>query len=166
MPALKKSPQEKEIELADFMEIMPSKKSNSGYQISEDLRKKWKDLGPVSLESIKEKLNGHELNFDLELGQSSNAPQIIGQLDKMGDCQGIGKKIQPYSLYEGQFKNNKRHGYGRVIYSSYYYEGYWSHDRQHGLGKKVDHRGREQEGQWDRNNFLGEIDGEYGDEGQ
>ena len=95
---------------------------------------------------------------DADLGVSKDIPQIIAQLDKDGAAQGVGKKISPYSLYEGQFRSNKRHGYGRVIYSSYCYIGQWENDRQHGFGKQVDVRGRVLEGLWDRNNFLGEID--------
>ena len=99
------------------------------------------------------------IKFDeADLGVSKDIPQIIAQLDKDGAAQGVGKKISPYSLYEGQFRSNKRHGYGRVIYSSYCYIGQWENDRQHGFGKQVDVRGRVLEGLWDRNNFLGEID--------
>jgi hypothetical protein len=53
----------------------------------------------------------------------------------------VGKKVSPYSLYEGQFKNDKRHGFGRVLYASFYYVGEWENDRQHGEGKQYDFQG-------------------------
>lgn len=41
LPDIKKSPAEKELELAELMGGMPRKNNKSGYQISDDLRKKW-----------------------------------------------------------------------------------------------------------------------------
>jgi hypothetical protein len=38
---------------------------------------------------------------DLNIGQSRQQPQIVGQIDRNGFCCGIGKKTSPYSLYEG-----------------------------------------------------------------
>ena len=171
LPNIARSPGEKEIQLRELMKTIPAKK-NTGAQISDDMRKKWVKMGAFTVDHIQEFLKdwpsrpeAKESNIEmrpityeeLEVGQSKEIPQIIAQLDKDGAAQGIGKKISPYSLYEGQFKNNKRHGYGRVIYSSYCYIGQWEKDRQHGFGKQVDVRGRVLEGLWDRNNFLGEI---------
>ena len=156
------------------MKTMPKKKSGSGYNFSDALKTKWKELGPFSLQHIVQVTQNwqntqqakesdtkmSQVSYDnLDLGKSKAVPQIIAQLDENGVAQGVGKKISPYSIYEGQFKNNKRHGYGRVIYSSYYYEGQWENDRQHGWGKQVDTKKKEPlEGLWDRNNFLGELD--------
>jgi len=40
------------------------------------------------------------------------------------------------TLYEGQFKNNKRHGQGNMIYNDKsVYEGFWENDERHGSGK-------------------------------
>lgn len=41
LPNPKKSPAEKELDLAELMDSMPRKNNRSGYQISDDLRKKW-----------------------------------------------------------------------------------------------------------------------------
>ena len=132
------------------MKAMPGKKTGNGANISDDLRKKWSKLGPFTVDTIAQFLNEwpsrpearesdiemRQISFEgLDMGQSKDIPQIIAQLDQEGVAQGIGKKISPYSLYEGQFRNNKRHGYGRVIYSSYCYIGQWENDRQHGYGK-------------------------------
>jgi hypothetical protein len=108
--------------------------------------------------SLDKKKPDQLIKFDyLTLGQSKAQPQIIGQIDRDGVAQGVGKKISPYSLYEGQFTNDRRHGYGRVIYNSFYYVGEWKNDRQHGKGMQVDHKGNVQEGQWEKNNFVGPI---------
>ena len=155
---------EKQAELRNLLNEEPKKKSATGYSISDQLRTKWKKLGPLSMDLIEKHLNDKNSSPDLPpikfdhliLGQSKAQPQIIGQVDKEGMAQGLGKKISPYSPYEGQFLNDKRHGYGRVIYNSFYYVGEWKNDRQHGKGMQVDFKGVVQEGKWDKNNFVGE----------
>jgi hypothetical protein len=52
LPAIEKSPAEKEIEVRDLMKTMPAKKTGTGYQISDDLRKKWQKLGPFTVDHM------------------------------------------------------------------------------------------------------------------
>ena len=55
------------------------------------------------------------------------------------------------SVFEGEFKDGKRHGFGRCIYAAgALYEGNWSDDKRHGLGRMEWSFGNSYEG-------LGEI---------
>ena len=128
----------------------PNKKNSQGFVVREDIRKKWDQLGILKLQKITQRLQDvagsdeekkNPLNLRLSLGFSKAVPSICGQLDSQGICQGVGKKIAPYSIYEGCFKNDKRHGYGRAIYSSYHYEGEWKNDKMHGFGRHIDQDG-------------------------
>ena len=49
LPDIQKSKAEKEIELSELMKTLPKKKQGSAYQFSEDLKMKWKQLGPFTL---------------------------------------------------------------------------------------------------------------------
>ena len=99
LPNIEKSPAEKEIQIRDLMKTMPAKKSGSGYQISDDLRKKWTKLGPFTVDHMQEFLTewpsrpeARESDIEmrpityeeLDLGQSREIPQIIAQLDRDG----------------------------------------------------------------------------------
>lgn len=68
----------------------PKKRSSTGYTISDDLRTKWKKLGPLTMDMIEKHLNdwadvnakASDIEYEqLNLGQSRAQPQIIGQID-------------------------------------------------------------------------------------
>ena len=74
----------------------------------------------------------------------------MGQLDCMNNLNGIGKKIHPWVIIEGQFKDNKLQGFGRHIdRDGEYAIGFFiENDMFKGFGhRKVG--GREEEGHWD-----------------
>ena len=81
---------EKQAELRNLLNEEPKKKSATGYSISDQLRTKWKKLGPLSMELIEKHLSDKNASTDLPpikfdhliLGQSKAQPQIIGQVDK------------------------------------------------------------------------------------
>lgn len=54
LPNIERSPAEKEIQVRDLMKSMPAKKTGTGYQISDDLRKKWTKLGPFTVDHMQE----------------------------------------------------------------------------------------------------------------
>lgn len=80
----------------------------------------WKKLGPITFFDIVENSN-EKINFSLKkVGTSSENPSIQGQIfnDEYGTQDfvgGIGRQIFKVngSIYEGQFKNEIKHGYGR-----------------------------------------------------
>lgn len=59
--------------------------------------------------------------------------------------------------YEGEWLENKKHGYGEVTYADGdHYEGYWAHDQKHGQGKCTwGEDGSVREGEWSANEFVG-----------
>ena len=52
-----KSVREKQFELKSLMSEEPKKRSSTGYTISDDLRTKWKKLGPLTMDLIEKHLN-------------------------------------------------------------------------------------------------------------
>ena len=52
-----KSVRDKQIELKTLMGEEPKKRSSTGYTISDDLRTKWKKLGPLTMEMIEKHLS-------------------------------------------------------------------------------------------------------------
>jgi hypothetical protein len=60
------------------------------------------------------------------------------------------------SVFEGEFKDGKRHGFGRCIYpAGDLYEGNWSGDKRHGLGRMEWSFGNSYEGAWRENQITG-----------
>lgn len=53
----RKSLRDKQQELKALMSEEPKKKSSTGYVISDDLRTKWKKLGPLTMDMIEKHLN-------------------------------------------------------------------------------------------------------------
>ena len=48
---------------------------------------------------------------------------------------GIGRLITKRNIYEGQWKDNKKHGYGREIYNDgSWYLGMWENGKKNGYG--------------------------------
>ena len=43
---------------------------------------------------------------------------LVGQMSKLNELEGFGKKIYPWKIVEGFFSNNKLKGFGRVINSN------------------------------------------------
>lgn len=53
------------------------------------------------------------------------------------------------NVYQGEYKQNKRHGHGRYTYADgSYYEGEWFNHKKHGIGKEVSVNGIITEGEW------------------
>ena len=57
--------------------------------------------------------------------------------------------------YDGEWKNDKMHGWGRLYYENgqVAYEGYWVNDEFHGHGRVYNDEPRELEGVFDYTNF-------------
>jgi hypothetical protein len=64
---------------------------------------------------------------------------LIGQVDCNNQLNGIGKKITPHQIIEGQFVNNKLEGVGRFINGTQVCAfGYWKDERfLKGYGKRL-----------------------------
>ena len=59
-----------------------------------------------------------------------------GQVDKNDVAQGVGREITVDDImYEGEWKDNKYHGFGRSMSKSEYYEGFWQDGLMHGCGQ-------------------------------
>ena len=79
------------MDLKSLMSEEPRNKSSTGYSISDDLRAKWKKLGPLTMDLLEKHLNdwadvngeGADIEYEyLSIGQSKTQPQIHGQIDK------------------------------------------------------------------------------------
>ena len=58
-------------------------------------------------------------------------------------------------IYEGEWKNDKRHGYGTIrIIGSYTYYGQWVSNAQTGYGVMVYENGAKEEGQWQSGQLM------------
>ena len=72
----------------------PKKRNSAGYAISDDLRIKWRQLGPLTVDDIEKHIHEWEEDNDadsaqidysgLDIGQSKSQPQIMGQIDRKG----------------------------------------------------------------------------------
>lgn len=74
------------------------------------------------------------------------------------------KLIHDDGLYEGEWKNNKRHGYGKMIYfNGDIYEGEFKNDTQDGYGEMKYANGVRYKGHWsdDYRHGFGELVGLY-----
>ena len=58
------------------------------------------------------------------------------------------KKCQDGSIYNGQMKGSKRHGYGAQVYENGLYEGYWEDDKAKGKGIFYYAEGDTYDGEW------------------
>jgi len=73
-----------------------------------------------------------------------------GQFDADGKNSGFGMMLySDKSVYNGQWKGNKKHGYGKFNYKSGgFYEGQWVDDKKHGCGRYTFSNGNVYEGDW------------------
>ena len=96
----------------------------------------------------------------MKFGISSNDETIAGQIDAdeygMGEyVQGVGRQILNQGIYEGQFKNEFKHGYGRHIWDDgEYYVGQFKNDKKQGPGIFTFKDGTIQEGVWADDVYL------------
>ena len=76
---------------------------------------------------------------------------LIGQINSVKELHGIGKKITPWSVIEGEFRNNMLCGVGRHLRNDNVYAvGHWiSHDNLCGYGMRISDD-IITEGQWDK----------------
>ena len=59
------------------------------------------------------------------------------------------------TIYEGQFKNNKLHGFGRWMQSDGdCYIGQWKDGMRHGFGKKIKFNGEVEEGLFEEGRWF------------
>ena len=97
-------------------------------------------------------------NGDVYDGEIKNATTK----DSFGDIlvyeirDGHGKYIYTDgTVYEGNWKNDKKHGKGKIIYSDgEVYEGEWKNGKMDGKGKYTYSNGEVQEGLWKDNKFV------------
>ena len=55
-------------------------------------------------------------------------------------------------IYEGEWKENEKHGHGRITYANgSAYEGEWKNDKKHGYGKTIE------EGYWKDGEFIESV---------
>ena len=80
---------------------------------------------------------------------------LIGQINSVKELHGLGKKITPWSVIEGEFKHNRLTGIGRHLRNDRIYAiGHWkSHDKLCGYGIRIAD-GVRIEGQWDDECFF------------
>ena len=62
---------------------------------------------------------------------------------------GIGKRICPYEVMEGEFSEGKLNGFGRVICGDTYAIGFWKRGRLHGYGVRIKEEEEPEEGYWE-----------------
>ena len=74
----KKSLAEKKEDLVYLMTDEPKKRSSTGYAISDDLRLKWKQLGPLSVEDIERHLHEWAEEQDADSAQIDYSGLDIG----------------------------------------------------------------------------------------
>ena len=80
----------------------------------------------------------------------------------------MGRTIfQSGNVHEGEYVDDKRHGWGRFIWSDgAYYDGYWLNGMRSGQGKFVHADGKIEEGIWNAGEMqLPEEDGSPGSNG-
>jgi hypothetical protein len=102
-----------------------------------------------------------------EEGKLVNRSEMIVDGKKVkvceGDCEnGIGKKIYKNGdVYEGRFKNGKRHGQGTYSYNRYNskYIGEWKNDQKDGYGEFIGvwGLGNSKKGYWVRGDYYGKY---------
>lgn len=82
--------------------------------------------------------------------QEDNDLVYFGQIDSLGNRQGMGIEITPTGLYEGYWRANKRHGLGRLItIEGDNFEGFWRFDYKRGFGTLWKYIGEGYIGDWD-----------------
>lgn len=86
----------------------------------------------------------------------------VGERDSRGNRHGQGVYNRTINgvtegYYEGQWRDDKKHGRGKSIRPGEIYEGEWLDGEASGQGTRVrsDHRGQKYEGQWRRGSFTG-----------
>ena len=78
---------------------------------------------------------------------------LVGQIDSNNVLNGIGKKITPFYVMEGQFINNKLCGFGRQIRHQISAIGYWESDNKiNGYCQRVKD-GKVEEGHFESSDF-------------
>ena len=90
--------------------------------------------------------------------QSSGYQQKLHTMPVVsGDCKnGYGKFKFDNGVYEGNFRNGKRHGQGTLTHTNgERYEGEWSDGKLHGQGTLTFTDGNVYEGQFSDNNMHG-----------
>ena len=80
---------------------------------------------------------------------------LIGQINSHNKLDGIGKKIHPWCILEGEFSDSQMCGFGRQIRGDKIYAfGYWKSDLLlKGYAKRLK-EGKLSEGHWDEGNFY------------
>ena len=74
-----------------------------------------------------------------------------------GNLEGLGRfDFQNGSIYEGDWRENKRHGKGRLIEADgrTLYNGQWDNDTKHGFGTFIQKGACIIEGQWKRGSLV------------
>ena len=84
--------------------------------------------------------------------------KYIGQI-KGGSAHGIGRMEGSGGIYEGQFRNHKRHGYGRGLWADgSYCIGMKKDNYREGYNKHVFKNGDVKEGEWKLDQFVKAIE--------
>ena len=108
--------------------------------------------GLISLQ----KQNSQVIPFNIRFKIDKNGffSLSIGQIDCNNELHGVGKKINPFQICEGEFRNDRFNGLGRCINcEKIYAAGHWTNEIYlFGYGVRIKD-GKQQEGQWDRVNY-------------
>ena len=90
--------------------------------------KQWKSHGPFKVgdlikngnlkfnENLGVKTNmilGTQWNYSGQVNEKGTHPNSFTMRDEPGEMHGIGRDWNDGGMFEGQFRNNKQHGYGR-----------------------------------------------------
>eukprot|EP01084_Bolivina_argentea_P283306 485148_1 len=106
----------------------------------------------VIAENIKKSINDStEAEISMGVAMRHNDKTYDTWFQRVENALKGGKKITfgDGNVYEGEWKNNMKHGQGKCVYKNGdVYVGSWKNDKKDGNGKLVYHNGRIVEGEW------------------
>ena len=112
----------------------------------------WVQLGRLDITTLVAK-GKMECRFGLFVKRGMRIENGIynGQVNEDLDRHGIGRWVHNmgWEIYEGEWKNDQRHGFGRSIkWAGSWYIGFWKNGKKHGYGSAIDKCDNVEEGKW------------------